>query len=143
MFNKNFPTLFEKGEALKITPLLNSKIFFYEFDYDEWPGTHSNDTGGEPLSRPYTGSLFEIRKHYRTCFPEEEFEDIVNEDGMTKEGLATDKIYKIKYTINLLPIIGTHVDTDNGEKTIKNSDVSFCDDCANSDELDIFNAPSL
>ena len=106
MFNKNFSTLFEKGEALKISPLLESKIFYYEFDFDEWPGTHSNDTDGEPLSRPYTESLFEIRKHYRTVFHEEDFADIVDEDGTTKENISTEKIFKIKYTINLLPAIG-------------------------------------
>lgn len=32
---------------------------------------------------------------------------------------------------------------ENGERVIQNQDVSFCEDCANSDELEIFNTESL
>ena len=32
---------------------------------------------------------------------------------------------------------------ENGERVIQNEDVTFCDDCANSDELEIFMTPSL
>mgnify|MGYP000011379037 len=98
LFLKNFPLLFEKG--IEVTSLLQSEIFSYTFDYDEWPGTHDNE---ETYLRPYNESIFNIRKHYRTVFPEEEFEDFTNEDGTMKEGIDSSKIFKIKYTINLLP----------------------------------------
>jgi len=51
--------------------LLDSNIFCFKFDIDEWPSTHVND---KECMRPYNESFFEIRKHYRTVFPEEEFE---------------------------------------------------------------------
>ena len=76
LFNKNFSVLFEKG--IEVQPLLGSKIFCYPFDYDEWPGTHTND--GSYL-RPYNESIYHIRKHYSTVFPGAEFEDIVDADG--------------------------------------------------------------
>jgi len=53
-----------------ILPLLDSKIFSFKFDLDEWPSSHEND---EECKRPFNGSIFEIRKHYRTIFPEDRF----------------------------------------------------------------------
>ncbi len=35
LFLKNFPTLLDKGISIK--PLLDSQVFNYEFDLDEWP----------------------------------------------------------------------------------------------------------
>lgn len=35
LFNKNFVDLVNRG--IQVTPLLESKIFNREFDYDEWP----------------------------------------------------------------------------------------------------------
>ena len=35
LFNKNFVDLVNRG--IRVTPLLESKIFNREFDYDEWP----------------------------------------------------------------------------------------------------------
>ena len=98
------PLLFEKG--IEIYNLLQSHIFSFEFDYDEWPGTHSND---EKYLRPYNDSIFDIRQNYRTVFPEEEFDELTNDDGSIKESIDSSKIFKIKYIINLLPQIGTHI----------------------------------
>ena len=92
--------------GIAVKPLFDSKIFRFVFDYDEWPGNHSNE---DSLIRPYNESLYSIRKHYRTVFPEDEFEDIINEDGSQKEGIESDKVFKIMYSINLLPFIGSHI----------------------------------
>lgn len=104
MFTKILPTLQEKG--IEISGLLQSKIFSYDFDYDEWPGTHSNE---KMYRRPYNVSIFDLRNKYKTVFPEDEFDDLTNDDGTIKETIDSSKIFKIKYTINLLPQIGTHV----------------------------------
>jgi hypothetical protein len=50
--------------------LFHSNVFNYEFDFDEWPSNHTNPT--EDL-RPYNESIFMLRKHYTTVFPEEEY----------------------------------------------------------------------
>jgi hypothetical protein len=44
-------------------------------------------------------------------------------------------VFKIKYTLNLLALVGQHID-ENG--ILKNSDVSFFDVCTGSEELDMF-----
>ena len=41
-------------------------------------------------------------------FPEDSFKEIFNDDGHSI--LDSSKIYKIRYEINLLPTIGTHID---------------------------------
>ena len=38
LFQKNVPYLLDKGA--EITPLLDSNIFSFNFDFDEWPSTH-------------------------------------------------------------------------------------------------------
>ena len=48
LFKKNFPIFIEKG--IDVKNLLESNIFNYEFDFDDWPSTHNNDA--EEL-RPY------------------------------------------------------------------------------------------
>ena len=53
--------------------LLNSNVFSFSFDYDEWPTNHKNDTA---CMRPYFHSIFTLRNHYKTCFPEPEFAPI-------------------------------------------------------------------
>jgi len=40
LFQKNFPTLMEKG--IEVKNLLESHVFNYTFDLDEWPSTHTN-----------------------------------------------------------------------------------------------------
>lgn len=143
MFVKCVPTLFEKGVLM--TPLLNSQVFSFDFDYDEWPGTHTNE---DTYIRPYNESIFHIRKHYKTVFPEEEFDDFRDEDGQAKEKIDTSRIYKIKYTINLLPQIGCHIEmvTDESGKvtpTYFNQESDLMKIIATSEELEIFNCTSL
>ena len=144
LFVKNLPTLIEKN--IQITKLLNSEIFRYDFDYDEWPGTHTNE---DEVIRPYNESIFNIRQHYTTVFPEPDFEEATNEDGSMKDqSIDSSKIYKIKYSINLLPQIGAHIMTETiGENTqtkrLVNQDIAFMGIIAKMEELDVFNTEAM
>lgn len=62
------PILLEKG--ISVASLLQSNVFCIEFDYDEWPGNHTDDTA---CIRPYSESIFHLRYHYETVFPEAKF----------------------------------------------------------------------
>ena len=53
LFNKNLPNLIEKGVFIKA--LLDSDVFQFTFDFDEWPSTHFNP---EEELRPYNLNLF-------------------------------------------------------------------------------------
>lgn len=57
----------EKG--VKIEALLNSNIYNYEFECDEWPEVHFNR---DHVLRPYNKTIFELRNNYATIFPEPE-----------------------------------------------------------------------
>jgi hypothetical protein len=76
---------------------------------------------------------------YKKVFPEEEFQEINLDD----KGVQSDKFYKIKYTINLLTIVGQHMDIKGDEKTLRNTEISFFDTCTSSDELDMFKSEAL
>lgn len=43
-------------------------------------------------------------------FPEEEFNPMEADDGQSN--LDSSKVYKIKYSINLLPLVGAHISID-------------------------------
>ena len=86
--------------GVSLTNLLNSKIFSVEFDFDQWPSTHNDEA---TYMRPYNFSIFKIRKHYRTVFPEDNFLPIDEQKGVDRS-----RIFKIKYSMNLLPKIGVH-----------------------------------
>ena len=125
LFQKNFPTLLEKG--IEVKKLLDSHVFNYEFDLDEWPSTHNNPQ--EEL-RPFNQNLFLLRQHYKTVFPEDEFIPL---DEQKNDSVKVDnsKVYKIKYSLNLLPSIGTylHKETDPYTKQetscLKNEDINL------------------
>lgn len=84
-----------------------------------------------------------IRKHYRTVFPEEEFDPMNDDDGDKQKSKKYDssKVYKIKYSINMLPYIGTYllkdVDPYTKEETrsMANEDVNLLNLCCDSDEI--------
>ena len=63
LFKKNFVDLVNQG--ISVTPLLTSRIFNREFDYDEWPSQHSymiKDIA------PYNNSMFKLRFEYPKIF---------------------------------------------------------------------------
>jgi hypothetical protein len=105
LFSRNFPLILEKG--IELTALLESNVFLYHFDLDEWPSTHTND---QRIIRPYNNSLFNLRQHYLTTFPEESFARMPDADsGGVK--IDSSKIYKIEYSINLLPHVCSYIST--------------------------------
>lgn len=91
LFLYNFPILMEK--AISVKPLLQSDVFAVTFDYDAWPGNHTND---EECIRYYKESFYQLHLNYSKVFPEEEFE---KEDSVEDSS----KVFKIKFCINLLP----------------------------------------
>ena len=148
MFNKNFPTLIEKG--IEVRPLLDSHVFTYDFDFDEWPSTHNNP---ETYLRPFNENLFQIRKFYRTVFPESEFASLDDQELELKDkNIDSSKIYKIKYTLNMLPFVGVYMnkiyDIRKGPDhpptlELANEDVNILAICAESDEIEMFETESL
>lgn len=90
----------EKG--IEVTPLLESSIFNVSFDFDDWPGSHPNE---EKSIQPYNGSYFDIRLMYLQVFDGEEFAP--DAASKTKD---KSKIYKMKYSVNLLGQCGMYVE---------------------------------
>lgn len=86
---------------------MESEIFIYNFDFDEWPSTHIND---ECITRGYNHSIFEVRSNYDLVFGEDEFKPIDIDESNPNQKVDSSKIYKIKYTLNLLPRACMHVD---------------------------------
>ena len=118
---------------------MDSEIFVYRFDYDEWPSTHVDDN---KYSRPYNGSIFDIRECYRDIFWEQSFEAI--DDESTE--FDSSKIYKVSYTLNSLPQLSEYVirDRASGEQTLKNQGVSLMQMCIDAEEeLEIFDSDHL
>ena len=85
--------VYEEGE-LKYN---QAKIFKIEFDYDDWPSNHTNESYE---IRPYNGSFYHIFDKYSEVFPEGDFESIEGKD------IRGAPVYKIKYAINLIPSLG-------------------------------------
>ena len=73
LFRQNLPKLMMRG--IQIFKLIekSSQIFKITFDYDEWPGNHTNDSYE---IRPFNESFFHVRNYYKDIFPEEQFESI-------------------------------------------------------------------
>jgi hypothetical protein len=137
LFLSNLPDIMEKG--ISVAPLLNSNVFNNTFDYDEWPGTHVNK---DTYLRPYNDSIFNLRDSYRIVFPEKEFASI---DELGEKKVDNSKVYKIKYSINILASVCKYIrnDQETGAKEVVNPDVYFMALCTSSEELDIFETTSL
>ena len=76
-------------------------------------------------------------------YPEEDFSVPQNDEEDMVE--SSTKIFKIKYSINLLLQVGFHMTYDSESGTFKNNNVgtSLMELCTDGDELDIFNAKVL
>lgn len=129
------PSLIEY--ELEITELLNSNVFSWSFDLDEWPTSHNVE---DDCIRPMNESIFQIRKHYRTVFPEDEFAIMDDEDNQ-----SSGKMFKIKYSVNLLPKVGAYYFkkkdpyTGKWDSYVKNEDVNILGCMCEGDEIEIFN----
>jgi len=95
-----------------MTPLLESNIFNWTFDFDEWPATHYNVS---TQMRGFNQSYFKLRYNYPAVFK--------------KIHAAKDKpnakVYKIKYNLNIIP-------------SMSEKDGQIIEAIANSNELEIF-----
>ena len=99
-----------------VSPLLESKIFSFNFDFDEWPSTHPNPA---EEARAYNQSIFNLRYYYKDVFPDPGFD--APEVSAKLEEVDATKMYKISYKINILPMIDEHVVEDQyGNKSILN-----------------------
>jgi len=121
---------------------MNSEIFEFTFDYDEWPTSHKNK---HECIRAYNGSIFNLRDSYKIVFPEKCYKiiDMYAHDHSEPDGKDTSKIYKIKYQINLLATIGEHKieDPDDPNSYIWiNYGNSLMRLVADSEEMEIFNS---
>ena len=103
LFKYNLPIMMEKGISIEKLVCEDSSIFKIYFDFDDWPANH---TDNETMIRPYNESYFHVRYHYKKVFPEDRFDFI---DGKYVTGL---QVYKIKYSINLMPSIGEYFQMD-------------------------------
>jgi len=111
----------EKG--IFISDLLTSEVFKKDFDFDEWPQTH---TYNAKMLMPYNGSMFQLIDKYDVVFGHE----------LSKPKYDFNrKMYKIKYTLNILPIVGEHYN-DNNERV--REDIKIMDLCQDSEELCLF-----
>ena len=109
------------------------------------PGAHTND---ESILRPYNESLFQIRKHYRTVFPEDEFKTLQEQKEENEgEEIDVDKVFKIKYSINILPGVGEYIidsDPENGgRKTLVNTTANLLGLISGTEELSIFETKTI
>jgi hypothetical protein len=136
LFKNNIDDLQERGVPL--TPLFDSNLFNMTIDYDEWPSSHTNK---ERYLRPYNGSIFQIRHDYSKIFAGQDFEA---KHHHNREGeVDTTKVYKIRYSINLLPQIGEHIeDTPEGPELV-DEDENIMKILSGSEELDVYDTKSV
>ena len=89
--------------------LFNSKIFNHTFDYDEWPATNSDTS---KILAPFNKSIFKLRYEYGSSFSKICKRDEENQKKalLGKIDLSNEKVYKIKYNLNIL----TSMSEDNG-----------------------------
>ena len=100
--------------------MIASNIFCYSFDYDDWPSTHINDS---VLVRPFNGNSLDLRAAYNEVFSEEIFKALTEEE---EELYSSNKIHKIRYRINMLPVLGEYmVHTGPKEKHLVNRGLSL------------------
>ena len=93
--------------------------------------------------RPYNLSIFEIRKHYRSVFPEDEFKVKEYKEDESRDSKA--QMFRIEYNINLLPSIGTYfkVNRENEYIEIKKEETYLPAILADSNELSHFSSPQI
>ena len=91
---------------INVIPLLNSKILFQQFDFDQWPNIHHVDS---KMIEPYNDSIFNVSQQYPIVFKnlcqinahykkDELVEEVHNHDESTNT-----LVHKIRYTLSVLP----------------------------------------
>ena len=92
--------------------------------------------------RPYNGSIFSIRNEYSNVFPERALKEIDENGG----DVDNSKVFKISYTVNLLPSIAEHrevIGLGRDEDKLLNANISLPDMLNNSDELALFKTSAI
>ena len=79
---------------------------------------------------------------YRHVFPEPEYEPL-SHDRNAGDKIDYRKIYKIKYSVNLLPQIGPHYLYDEDRLRYLNDDVPLIDLCIDNDELEKYDTETM
>ena len=84
-----------------MTELLESKLFNYEFDFDEWPGTNTDTSRVLSI---FHQSIFKLRFKYAQIFPKQWKKDFDLEAELMVSGKdhSEEKVFKIAYHVNLL-----------------------------------------
>ena len=132
---KNISVLIEKG--VLVSSLFNSEIFYYQFDYDEWPSSHTDSV---EYIRPFNDSIFNLRESYNKIFHEARFNTDPNQEGE----LDSSKFYKVSYSLNILPVIGEYcIMNPHGNKKIENEGLNLLEVFNEGNELDIFECKSV
>lgn len=112
LFQRNLNQLLEIG--ISLTTLLNSNIFSFNYEVDEWPNQHWENSR---RIMPYNGSIFTLRNNYNSVFTDPALQVRIV-DGEFKlaprsnEFQDSRKVFKVSYHINLLPRIGQHFSRD-------------------------------
>ena len=66
LFENNFIRLLQNpAVADAVHMLMESEIFYYDIDFEEWPASHENC---ESMLIPYHKNLFELREQYEDTF---------------------------------------------------------------------------
>lgn len=144
LFIDLMPRLIESG--IKVHSLLSSRVFCVPVDYDGWPSTHPCP---DEAIKPYNRSIFQLGKHYRDVFPEAKYEPPAQVVDGADDPSRGQEQYKIEYWVNVLPMIGQHFHyeknpwTKRTKSELQKSDVYFTTLCADSDEIEMFQAQPL
>ena len=122
--------------GVRLTELFASEVFSVTFDYDEWPGNHNDPS---ECIRPYNNSIFMVRQSYSDVFPEPQFLPM---DDQSEEAIELSKVYKIKYSINLLPQISSFK-KESATSSLNSDKSPIITLAADSEEDGIFDTESL
>ena len=85
LFENNLVQLLQNPVSSAVHNLLESEIFFFTFDFDDWPSMHTNH---DEMLVPYNGTISELRFKYEEVFPELKENEIESHD--VAEGAVTD-----------------------------------------------------
>lgn len=146
LFKSNFSKLIEMG--LPLHDLLDSSVFTIHLNFDGWPDNHTDDS---KMIKHYNGSYFHLRQSYSDIFPDLEPMDQSqeNQKDQKKRKRKSNRVYKIKYTINMLPSLGEHIVIEKDPKTGKkqkkwiNKDLSLLELFSYSEELEVFETDTV
>ena len=151
LFHRNMIPLIMKG-GVKLEPLFRSDVIIHPYDTPEWPSAHKDTT---VRLNPYSGSLFKLRSKYREVFPVQSKLDDADQKKNRKEiedaeklGRSFEeiemikfkqfeKIYKIKYEVNMLLSMDQMYQQDGENET------SLLDALIQSDEIELFDTPAV